>query len=277
MIPTYDEIFSRNLGALTEAQQGRIRSLKVAVAGCGGVGSPTAVCLARLGVGEIRVADPEVFEASNINRQFGAYVDTVGKSKAREVAGEIARINPHATIVCEDRGLTPANCAAFIEEADCVVDAIDIYATEVERVLHGCARRGGQWVFTGLQAGSVCVFTAFGPDSRSFEDLFCPDGAFDAERMLGTCFRVRPPEASDELIEGILSGQRLVLPFLATATMIAGGFVVESILQHVIHRTRPVVAPDVLLLELRPPRLGVFEAPEGGWPDPSHDTTEHAP
>lgn len=256
--PTYDELFSRNIGVFTPEQQERIRNLKVAVVGCGGIGSPTAVCLARLGVGEIRVADPECFDASNINRQFGAYVDTIGQNKARVIASEIARINPHAMVVCEDRGLTPGNCAAFVDGVDCVVDAIDFYAIEIERLLHAHARENGQWIFTGLQAGTVCVFSSFAPESPSFEDLFCPDGVFTLEQMLRMYFPVRPPEASDDLLSGILSGEELVLPFLATATMIAGGLVAEGVLGRYVWDAPPVIAPRVMILELRDSRLSVF-------------------
>ena len=92
--PSYDEITQRNIGFVTPDEQARLRGLVVAVAGCGGVGAPAAHYLARLGVGELRLADPEDFEASNINRQFAAYVDTIGVNKAEAVAAELRRINP---------------------------------------------------------------------------------------------------------------------------------------------------------------------------------------
>ena len=58
MEPTYDEITQRNIGVFTPDEQARIRALVVAIAGCGGIGASAAHYLARLGVGELRLADP---------------------------------------------------------------------------------------------------------------------------------------------------------------------------------------------------------------------------
>ena len=57
---SYEDLFQRNIGVFTAEEQERIRGLVVAIAGAGGLGGPVAYNLARLGVGEIRLADPEV-------------------------------------------------------------------------------------------------------------------------------------------------------------------------------------------------------------------------
>jgi molybdopterin/thiamine biosynthesis adenylyltransferase len=66
----------------------------VAIAGAGGFGGAAAVMLARLGVGEIRIADFDVFEPRNVARQFGAYPDTLGRNKAEVVRGGTAAHQP---------------------------------------------------------------------------------------------------------------------------------------------------------------------------------------
>lgn len=65
-----DERYIRNLGALTEEEYALLRSKTVFVAGCGGLGGYLIEMLLRIGVGEIRAADGDVFEASNLNRQL---------------------------------------------------------------------------------------------------------------------------------------------------------------------------------------------------------------
>lgn len=101
----YDDEFcwkrvGRNLGWLgnTEAEQRqrqcRLRDAVIGVAGCGGIGSATADRLVRMGVRNLKLADPDTFDVSNINRQFGASVDTVGANKAEVVAELVYNTHP---------------------------------------------------------------------------------------------------------------------------------------------------------------------------------------
>jgi molybdopterin/thiamine biosynthesis adenylyltransferase len=144
--PTYEELTSRNIGVVTEDEQERIRALKVAVAGCGTIGAPMASFLARLGVGELRLADPEDFDASNINRQFGAYVDTVGVNKAEAVAAEVRRINPEVTVRTFPGGVAADSMAALLDGVDVVIDGLEFFALEIEMLLHReAARRLKRW------------------------------------------------------------------------------------------------------------------------------------
>ena len=65
-----EERYIRNLGALSEAECSLLREKTVFVAGCGGLGGYLIEMLLRLGVGEIRAADGDRFETSNLNRQM---------------------------------------------------------------------------------------------------------------------------------------------------------------------------------------------------------------
>lgn len=76
------------LGDKDDEQKQR-QEVLAGVAGCGGIGGALAVRLARLGVRHIKVADPDTFDWTNINRQMGATQDTVGQNKA-EVVGHLA-------------------------------------------------------------------------------------------------------------------------------------------------------------------------------------------
>ncbi|TLM94738.1 MAG: hypothetical protein FDZ75_05385, partial [Actinobacteria bacterium] len=160
-MPAYEQLFSRNIGVFTPAQQERIRGLTVAIAGCGGLGAPCAIHLARMGVGELRLADPEVFEPSNINRQWGAYLDTLGVNKARAVAAEIARTTPYTRVRMLDDGVTAANVDAFLDGADAVIDGTEFFAFEVQEMLHAAARERGMWVYSDQQAMEILTLCAF--------------------------------------------------------------------------------------------------------------------
>ena len=82
----YDEAFARHRGLLSAAEQERLRQSRIAIAGLGGVGGVHLATLARLGIGAFHIADPDDFELANFNRQHGANVDTIGRSKAAVMA-----------------------------------------------------------------------------------------------------------------------------------------------------------------------------------------------
>ena len=83
-----EERYIRNLGALTEQECALLHTKTVFVAGCGGLGGYLIEMLLRLGVGTIRAADGDAFEASNLNRQLLSSPQTLGQSKA-EAAAEV--------------------------------------------------------------------------------------------------------------------------------------------------------------------------------------------
>ena len=88
-----EERYIRNLGALTEEECAVLRGKTVFVAGCGGLGGYLIEMLLRLGVGEIRAADGDVFEASNLNRQLLSSPSTLGSGKAAAAAARAKEIN----------------------------------------------------------------------------------------------------------------------------------------------------------------------------------------
>ena len=68
----YNEAFSRNIGLFTLEEQDKLRRSHVAIAGMGGVGGVHVATLARTGIGNFTIADPDCFELANMKRQYGA-------------------------------------------------------------------------------------------------------------------------------------------------------------------------------------------------------------
>ncbi len=93
---SYDEAFCRNLGLISPTEQQRLRNSRVAIAGMGGVGGIDMVALARMGIGKFTIADPDVFEIRNSNRQYGAMRSTNGQAKAEVMRNIVHDINPEA-------------------------------------------------------------------------------------------------------------------------------------------------------------------------------------
>jgi molybdopterin-synthase adenylyltransferase len=119
----YSEMTSRNLGFVSAAEQERLRQAHVFVAGVGGMGGAAVACLVRAGVGRLTIADIDVFELSNLNRQVFANLDSVGADKAAATAAAIARINPE----CQVRVLG----REWVERLDEILPGVDV-------ALNGC-------------------------------------------------------------------------------------------------------------------------------------------
>lgn len=67
-----EEFELRTIQAFGEGTTNKLKRLKIAVVGCSGTGSPTIELLARLGVGELVLIDPDVVEKKNLNRIFNS-------------------------------------------------------------------------------------------------------------------------------------------------------------------------------------------------------------
>lgn len=87
-----EALAARSAAAFGRAFVDKLQSLRVAVVGAGGTGSPTATLLARAGVGELVIVDGDALEKSNLNRVRGARMRDVGKNKAKVLKRYLDRL-----------------------------------------------------------------------------------------------------------------------------------------------------------------------------------------
>jgi molybdopterin/thiamine biosynthesis adenylyltransferase len=112
-----------------ERGQDKLRRASVLVVGAGGLGSPALYYLAAAGVGHIGVADDDIVELSNLQRQVLYTTGDIGKSKAACAAARLRALNPEARIDTYERRLTAANAREVIEDYEIVVTAVDNFPT----------------------------------------------------------------------------------------------------------------------------------------------------
>lgn len=103
----------------------RLKSSTVGIAGCGGLGSNCAVALARVGVGHLILADFDVVEQSNLNRQY-YFLDQVGQLKVLALKNNILRINPHIRTDTFPERLTPDRIVVIFGQCNVLVEAFDL-------------------------------------------------------------------------------------------------------------------------------------------------------
>lgn len=168
----YFERTDRNIGWLTRNEQEMLRSCVVGVAGCGGMGGLIAATLVRLGVGEVRIADCEVFDVSNINRQFGASRRSVGVSKVAETARLIRDISNDVPLVVYPQGITSDTVDHFLDRCDLVCDEIEFFAIGARVLLHQQARAKKINLLNCDTVGHSTFCFKFTHDSMHLENVF---------------------------------------------------------------------------------------------------------
>lgn len=166
------EAFSRSIGFLDAADLERLSRAKVAVPGLGGVGSAHVSTLARLGIGAFALADMDVYNPVNMNRQQGARVDTWGKAKLDSVAQDVRAINPFVELDLYPEGLTTGNIDAFLRGVDVVIDGLDFFVFDVRRLLFNRARELNIPVITAGPLGFSSALLVFTPRGMRFDEYF---------------------------------------------------------------------------------------------------------
>ncbi len=145
----YAEFTTRNLGFVTAEEQARLKVGAVFVAGVGGMGGACLASLVRAGVGCIAIADIDVFETSNLNRQVFAFTDTVGQAKAEAAAQAARRINPDIELEVLGAEWT-ARLPDLAARYPVIVNGCDDVAATVE--LYRIARQAGATVIDAYAA-----------------------------------------------------------------------------------------------------------------------------
>ncbi len=127
---------SRTQILIGEENLSRLALLHVAVVGTGGVGSATAIMLARAGVGKMTIVDFDEVAPSNVNRQMIAFQSTIGRKKVEVLREILLDINQEISVTAIDERLTKENVERLTAGADIVVDAIDSVLDKVELICH---------------------------------------------------------------------------------------------------------------------------------------------
>jgi molybdopterin/thiamine biosynthesis adenylyltransferase/nitroreductase len=176
--------FVRNLGWVTADEQALLRGRRVAIAGLGGVGGSHLVTLARLGIGKFHIADLDVFEIENFNRQHGAKVSTLGRPKA-DVLAEVARdVNPDVELRVFGAGVDADNADEFLAGVDLYVDGLDFFAVAARRAVFAACARKGIPAITAAPLGMGAALLNFLPGGMTFDEYFGMVGVNENEQLL---------------------------------------------------------------------------------------------
>lgn len=131
---------NRNSHKITRQEQHTLSEKRIGIVGLS-VGQSVALTVAMERVcGELRIADFDRVDLSNLNR-LRCSISDIGTAKTTLAAREIAELDPYLKVVCFDDGLTRQNCDTFLDGLDLVVDECD--SLDVKLSIRNAARSRG--------------------------------------------------------------------------------------------------------------------------------------
>src|SRR3954447_14899537 len=145
--------YSRQLRfpALGAGGQRKHADSRVALCGCGALGTVLANHLVRAGVGRIRVVDRDFIETHNLQRQIlfdeGDVADNLPKAEA--AARKLRRINSAITIEAVVTDIDHTNILDLVGDADLILDGTDNFETRY-LINDAAVKLGKPWIFGGV-------------------------------------------------------------------------------------------------------------------------------
>jgi molybdopterin/thiamine biosynthesis adenylyltransferase len=266
-------LYDRQVRAFGGPVQQVLGQLRVAIAGCGGTGSAVVEQLARLGVGELLVIDPDVIEDTNTTRVYGSTPASVGHPKAKVLAAHVAAIAPEINVQAIVGRVTDRDVAAELTTRHLVFGCTDDNAGRL--VL---ARLAGYYLIPVIDVGvllSSSGGTLVGIDGRitvmapGYACLVCRD-RIDLARAMAE--QLSPEERRQRQDEGYAPELGRVEPAVVAYTTLVASLAVGELLER-LTGYGPSPAPSELLARAhereistnsRPPNAGHFCHPDCG-------------
>ncbi|PKM35720.1 MAG: thiamine biosynthesis protein ThiF [Gammaproteobacteria bacterium HGW-Gammaproteobacteria-10] len=233
----YDLAFSRNHGITSRDEQLRLKNATVAIAGMGGVGGDYLITLARAGVGNFNISDFDEFEVANFNRQYGAMVSSVGRSKVDVMNELVLDVNPELNIRAFKEGIDETNIDEFLKGVDVLVDAVEFFEIKTHRLMiNACRERNIPAIF-GVPLGfgvGMLVYTAQG---MSFDDYFDLDYAASEElQVLKMSLGCAPAGFHLKYVDpSSVDLSKRQAPSIASGCKLATGMVITQALLAILH------------------------------------------
>lgn len=109
--------------------QKRFKNARVLCIGTGGLGSPILLYLAAAGIGTIGIADFDLVDHSNLQRQIIHGTSWLSKPKVSSAKQSILEINPYCEVKLYQTRLSSENALDILKDYDVIVDGTDNFPT----------------------------------------------------------------------------------------------------------------------------------------------------
>lgn len=167
-----------------------LASKRVLLVGAGGLGCPAGRVLVRSGVGHIAIADDDIVDETNLQRQILYQESDIGQPKAqvavRRLAEEADRAGHSPQLVAREIRVLPDAAQGIVGEYDLVVEGADNFATKF-LVADACALTGTPvvqagavrwvgWALASVPGQSACLRCLFEDMPRGQQDTCAEAG-----------------------------------------------------------------------------------------------------
>jgi adenylyltransferase/sulfurtransferase len=155
------------------AGQQKLIDATVLIVGMGGLGCPAAMYLAAAGVGHLIVADDDVVELTNLQRQIAHSQANLGAAKVVSIQETLRGLNPDLKITALYKRLQGEDLSRAVSQADLVVDACDNFSTRFA-INKSCIEHRKPLVSGAAirMEGQVAVFDSRDPESPCYQCLY---------------------------------------------------------------------------------------------------------
>lgn len=158
---------------------------KVLVVGAGGLGSPIALYLAAAGVGTIGIADADVVDLSNLQRQIAHHTKDIGTPKVLSAKEKMVAMNPDITVNTYQAWVNAANILEIIGDYDFIIDGTDNFAAKF-LINDACVIAGKPYSHGGILQFDGQTLTVRPGESACYRCIFPTPPPKDA---IPTCSR----------------------------------------------------------------------------------------
>ncbi len=171
------ERYSRQMrfAGFGEEAQRRLRASRIAIVGCGALGSVASSLLVRAGAGGVRLIDRDFVELNNLQRQMLFDEEDVrsGLPKAEAARRKLARVNSDVRVEACVADLDPSNAESLLAGVDLILDAADNYETRY-LVNDVAVKTGTPWIYAAALGAEGRVMTILPGETPCLRCVF-PD------------------------------------------------------------------------------------------------------
>jgi len=151
------EYFKRQIALWGEDVQNNLSKKKIAIIGCGGLGSTLGITLGSSGIGEIHLVDFDTVSLHNLHRQIAYTIEDDEKYKCEQLSKLL--ISRYDRIKTETYTESFAEFSTRDLDLDLIIDATDNFATR-EQIDNYAKEKHTPWVYGTVEGfnGFVCLF-----------------------------------------------------------------------------------------------------------------------
>ena len=153
--------------------QQNLMNSSVLIIGMGGLGCPASMYLAAAGIGHITLADDDVVEVTNLQRQIAHSHSALGQSKVKSAKSVLLGLNKDVEVTIVQERLEGLLLDKAVSSVDVVVDCCDNFTTRFA-VNKACLRHSKPLVSGAAirMEGQVAVFDSRDPASPCYQCLY---------------------------------------------------------------------------------------------------------